>query len=226
MSYFNHAFQKCFLGTGLTRNNSAPVAGVNIQVGAETPLNPWSDDGFITTSLSPTLALANTGPGYFGFYNKDTYQSLAEADLVSGECCPLVLAAASLKMNDMQGKFHGGYQESNKSKFIKPNLISQYYRVDQCSPQQNIMHIGDTNFTGSAPGAVDTQMLKQSLERNVDGAKIARERLISRTPMKHLASPDEIAKSVIFLLDCDRSPFLTGQTLVVDGGALAQLSTE
>ena len=77
-----------------------------------------------------------------------------------------------------------------------------------------------------APGAVDTEMLRQGLERNLDGTERAREHLISRTPMKRLGSPDEIAKSIIFLLDCDRSPFLTGQTLVVDGGALTQLSTE
>ena len=69
-------------------------------------------------------------------------------------------------------------------------------------------------------------MLQQGFERNVDGSERAREHLIARTPMKRLGSPDEIAKSIMFLLDSDRSPFLTGQTLVVDGGALTQLSTE
>lgn len=146
MSYFNHAFEKCFLGTGVTRDNAS--------VGAETPNNPWSDDGFITTSGSPTLALASTGPGYFGFYGKDTYTLVAEADLSANECCPLVLAAASLKANDKQGPFHGGYQESNKSKYINPKLISQYYRVDQCTPQQNIIHIGNTNYTGTTVDGV------------------------------------------------------------------------
>jgi len=146
MSYFNHAFSKVFLGTGVTRNNG--------NVGAETPANPWSADGFITTSGSPTLALASTGPGYFGFYNKDTYLSLDEGDLAPDECCPLVLAAASLKANDKQGPFHGGYQESNKSKYINPKLISQYYRVDQCTPQQNIVHVGNTNYTGTTVDGV------------------------------------------------------------------------
>jgi hypothetical protein len=148
MSYFNHAFQKCFLGTGVTRNNG--------NVGAETPANPWSTDGFITTSGSPTLALASTGPGYFGFYGKDTYTLVAEGDLVAGECCPLVLASASLKANDKQGPFHGGYQESNKSKYINPKLVRNYYRVDQCVPQQNIMHIGNTNYTGTSVDGVSS----------------------------------------------------------------------
>ena len=77
-----------------------------------------------------------------------------------------------------------------------------------------------------SPGAVETQMLEQGLKRNPGGSESAKEYLISRTPMKRLASPDEIAKSIVFLLDCDQSSFMTGQTLVVDGGALAQLSTE
>jgi len=148
MSYFNHAFGKCFLGTGVTRDNGS--------VGAETPMNPWSTDGFITTSGSPSLALAETGPGYFGFYGKDSYTLVAQGDLAAGECCPLVLAAAALKTNDMQGPFHGGYKESNKSKYINPKLISQFYKVEQCTPQQNIMHIGNTNYTGTSVDGVSS----------------------------------------------------------------------
>lgn len=149
MSYFNHAFSKCFLGTGVTRDLASTGA-------AESPANPYSDDGFLTTSGSPSLALATAGPGYFSFYDKDSYLLVAEGDLAPGECCPLVLASASLKDNDKQGPFHGGYQESNKSKYIVPNRITQYYRVDQCSPQQNIMHIGNTNYTGTSVDGVSS----------------------------------------------------------------------
>ena len=90
------------------------------------------------------------------------------------------------------------------------------------------LELADQNIRVNAisPGAVDTQMLQQGLKRGLDGSQSAKEHLISRTPMKRLASSDEIAKSIVFLLDNERSPFLTGQTLVVDGGALAQLSTE
>ena len=90
------------------------------------------------------------------------------------------------------------------------------------------LELADQNIRVNAvsPGAVETSMLEQGLERGADGAESAREHLISRTPMKRLASPDEIAKSIVFLVDCDQSPFVTGQSLVVDGGALAQLSTE
>jgi hypothetical protein len=145
MSYFNHAFSKCFLGTGTTR------------AGAPSVTDPATVDGFIATTgvHSVVLSESNLGPGYFGFFDKDTYLSVVEGDLVSGDCCPLVLASASLKANDKQGPYHGGYLESNKSKYINPNLITQYYRVDQCVPQQNIVHVGDTNYTGTAAGAAE-----------------------------------------------------------------------
>lgn len=76
------------------------------------------------------------------------------------------------------------------------------------------------------PGAVDTPMLEKGLGRNEAGLSEARQRLVSRTPLKRVASPEEIAKAIAFLLDDSQSSFITGQTLVVDGGALAQLSTE
>jgi hypothetical protein len=148
MSYFNHAFQKCFLGTGLTRNATGDPGTIN--PGAETPDNPYSVGGFLTTSGSPTSALAATGPGYFGFYGKDTYTLVAEGDLTPDECCPLVLAAASLKANDKQGPFHGGYQESNKSKYINPKLITQYYRVNDCIAQHEQLDQGTITQTATA----------------------------------------------------------------------------
>jgi len=164
MSYFNHAFTKCFLGTGGSRVENPgdatptfPGGDPNeVVVGVESITNPHSDRGFITTSGSPSVELSNIGPGYFGFYTKDAYLSVAEGDLNPGECCPLVLAAASLKANDLQGPFHGGYKESNKSKYINPKLISKYYKVEDCIAQQNIVHVGDTNYTGTAPGAPES----------------------------------------------------------------------
>jgi NAD(P)-dependent dehydrogenase (short-subunit alcohol dehydrogenase family) len=72
------------------------------------------------------------------------------------------------------------------------------------------------------PGAVDTEALRQGLSRRRD----AEELLTSRTPLGRIGSPQEVAEAILFLADASRSSFITGQTLVVDGGALAQLSTE
>jgi NAD(P)-dependent dehydrogenase (short-subunit alcohol dehydrogenase family) len=71
------------------------------------------------------------------------------------------------------------------------------------------------------PGAVDTPMLA------ADGAGADRiGRITERTPLGRIGMPNEIAQAILFLADERRSSFITGQTLVVDGGALALLSTE
>lgn len=78
------------------------------------------------------------------------------------------------------------------------------------------------------PGAVDTNMLRDGLCRghvqgNID-EKL--ESLGRRTPIARVGRPEEIAQAILFLAENERSSFMTGQALVVDGGATARLSTE
>jgi 3-oxoacyl-[acyl-carrier protein] reductase len=44
-----------------------------------------------------------------------------------------------------------------------------------------------------------------------------RERLLETIPMTRFGSPDDVAKVVLFLLS-DRSAYITGQVVKVDGG--------
>jgi NAD(P)-dependent dehydrogenase (short-subunit alcohol dehydrogenase family) len=79
------------------------------------------------------------------------------------------------------------------------------------------------------PGAVDTPMLRDGLMRgHLQGANAAE--LVNDLGSKHVigrvGQPSEIAEAIYFLADDDRSSFMTGQTLIVDGGATARLSTE
>jgi NAD(P)-dependent dehydrogenase (short-subunit alcohol dehydrogenase family) len=76
------------------------------------------------------------------------------------------------------------------------------------------------------PGAVDTSMLERGLERGAGSPSKAKEALISRTPLKKLVAPDDVARAIAFLLDGSQSSLITGQTLVVDGGVLAMLASE
>jgi NAD(P)-dependent dehydrogenase (short-subunit alcohol dehydrogenase family) len=78
------------------------------------------------------------------------------------------------------------------------------------------------------PGAVDTPMLRSGLRRwaapeHLDDAVQA---IATKTPLRRVARPEEIAEVVLFLADGNRSSFITGQTIVVDGGATVRLSTE
>jgi NAD(P)-dependent dehydrogenase (short-subunit alcohol dehydrogenase family) len=72
------------------------------------------------------------------------------------------------------------------------------------------------------PGAVDTSALRDGFSRKAD----AEQTLIDRTPLKRIGHPRDIAQAIAFLIDRNRSAFITGQDFAVDGGALARLSTE
>jgi len=78
------------------------------------------------------------------------------------------------------------------------------------------------------PGAVDTDMLRDGLSRrpHPDGPAGNLNELRSRTPLLSIAAPSEIAQSVLFLADGHRSAYITGQSIIADGGATARLSTE
>ena len=75
------------------------------------------------------------------------------------------------------------------------------------------------------PGAVDTPMLAEGLTRAGQAAEMARTALEEGIPLHRVGHPSEVAQSIVFLADPDRSSFITGQTLVVDGGVLASLGT-
>jgi NAD(P)-dependent dehydrogenase (short-subunit alcohol dehydrogenase family) len=79
------------------------------------------------------------------------------------------------------------------------------------------------------PGAVDTAMLHAGLSRgHVQGDDIAK--LVRGLGKKHVmgrvGKPREIGQAIAFLADSEKSSFITGQAMIVDGGATARLSTE
>jgi glucose 1-dehydrogenase len=79
------------------------------------------------------------------------------------------------------------------------------------------------------PGAVDTAMLRAGLERGHlagDDVHTRLENLARRTVNGRVGTPQEIAHAIYFLADGTQSAFMTGQAMIVDGGATARLSTE
>ena len=78
------------------------------------------------------------------------------------------------------------------------------------------------------PGAVDTPMLRAGVVRDDPDADVeaALKQLAERTPLRLIGDPADIAQGILFLADAGRSRFVTGQVLVIDGGATARLSTE
>jgi NAD(P)-dependent dehydrogenase (short-subunit alcohol dehydrogenase family) len=66
-----------------------------------------------------------------------------------------------------------------------------------------------------APGTIATELAKNA----VLGSEEAKQRIMSRTPMKRLGEPSEIADVCAFLVS-DASSYMTGEIVFVDGGRM------
>ena len=67
-----------------------------------------------------------------------------------------------------------------------------------------------------APGTIATEMVEDLMAHN----PVLRERLVAKAPIGRVGAAEEAALPIIFLLS-DAASFMTGQTLIVDGGRLA-----
>jgi len=67
-----------------------------------------------------------------------------------------------------------------------------------------------------APGTIATELAREA----VLGSDEARRRIMSRTPLKRLGEPTEIAEVCAFLVS-DAASYMTGSIVYVDGGRLA-----
>jgi NAD(P)-dependent dehydrogenase (short-subunit alcohol dehydrogenase family) len=67
-----------------------------------------------------------------------------------------------------------------------------------------------------APGATDTEMIDRFA-----GSDEVKQQLLNRVPLRRLAATQEVANAVLFLAS-DQASFITGASLPVDGGKLAQ----
>jgi NAD(P)-dependent dehydrogenase (short-subunit alcohol dehydrogenase family) len=66
-----------------------------------------------------------------------------------------------------------------------------------------------------APGTISTEMSAKAVLTSED----AKKRIMSRTPMKRLGTPEEVADVVAYLAS-DASSYITGEIIVVDGGRM------
>ncbi len=78
------------------------------------------------------------------------------------------------------------------------------------------------------PGAVQTTMLSTACRRRStpSGPQGNLEDAEARTPLGFVATPEPVAPTIVHLVDRERSPYTTGQTIVIDGGAMIRLGTE
>jgi len=162
MSYFNHAFRKSFLATGPTQTSLTITNPAGVALGtAATTVN-----GYLNTAGLPTYALNQLSATqtdqqadqYIGFFDAKTQLSVNLSTMTTS-ACPLILAGSAIYSNDKIGPLTGGYQETNKSKVINPRYISRAYRVDPCTGNNAVVHVGSTYWTaggGVLTGSITT----------------------------------------------------------------------
>lgn len=68
---------------------------------------------------------------------------------------------------------------------------------------------------GIAPGWIETPMLHQAVDNDPE----RKAKILGRTPMKKFGRPEDIGWACVYL-SSEAASFVTGQVLVVDGGAL------
>jgi NAD(P)-dependent dehydrogenase (short-subunit alcohol dehydrogenase family) len=70
------------------------------------------------------------------------------------------------------------------------------------------------------PGATDTRLVHGYIQDSPNPEE-TRQRLLGSIPMGRLAKPEEVARGVLFLAS-DFASYITGTSLSVDGGLMAQ----
>lgn len=84
------------------------------------------------------LAAGNTSTltaGQIGFFNAKTWQVQAAS------ANPFVIAQGSYFTNDKIGPYHGGYQESVKSKVINPKYITRLIKINSETAQNQVKEV-------------------------------------------------------------------------------------
>lgn len=151
MAYFNHAFKKTFLATKGDQTASGTPGDANAKVAILAGILNTADVGSWELKSTAVSEGYQIGPGVTGFFDAKTNLSMAISDLET-DCCPFFLASTAIKLKDKQGPFHGGYQESNKSKVVNPKFLRKAWVQESNKPTRAVTQIGGTpdNVSGDA----------------------------------------------------------------------------
>lgn len=118
--YFPHAFKKVFV----------PVVGGSP----------------VTLSYRTSGKTNDLTAGEIGLFKASDYSAISAAPL---DNTPFIIAMGSYHANDKIGPFHGGYQESSKSKIINPKFVSRFMKHSAKTAQNQIIMVGwDKNTNG------------------------------------------------------------------------------
>ena len=106
-------------------------------------------------------------------------------------------------ISGIRPQYHGMLYSMTKAALI---MMTQSYALE-LGPR-------GVRVNAIAPGMIQTVLSEYYWK---DAAK--REKILEEQPVKHLGQPEEIAEMAV-LLASDRGSYITGQTMIVDGGRL------
>jgi NAD(P)-dependent dehydrogenase (short-subunit alcohol dehydrogenase family) len=124
-----------------------------------------------------------------------------------------------LALPDMRAKKDGAIVVISSIGGLRGSSVLGAYTITKAADIQLVRNYAVENgrhgirINGIAPGLVKTDFAK-ALYENPEAEKAA----VARTPMGRLGVPDDIAGAAVFL-SSPAASWLTGQTLVVDGGS-------
>jgi glucose 1-dehydrogenase len=182
--------------------------------------------GDVDAALTATLAEFGTVHGLVnnaGIFKAAPFLDITEADwdaviavnlkgaFLVGQAVARVMAAAGrgaiVHMSSVNGTLA---IPSIASYNVSKGGINQLTRVMALSLADQGVRVNAV-----APGTIATELAKSAVLTSDE----ARARIMSRTPMKRLGEPGEIADVAAFLLS-DASSYMTGEIVVVDGGRM------
>lgn len=140
--------------------------------------------------------------------------------LLAREVLPAMIAAGGGSMihvgsvNGLFGIGLAGYSEAKSGLLALSRNIATHY--GQYGVRSNVI----------SAGTIETRNRKEEMENTEDrsGGADARDRWLDQYPLGRFGRPEEVADTALFLAT-ERSGFITGENVVVDGGLTAGLPT-
>ena len=173
----------------------------------------------IAASEGTVSALVNNAgialPGSFLDYDLDDFEQVIKVNL-TGAFLALQRAARSMVAHGIEGAI---VNMSSVNAQVSIPAIPAY-----CASKGGLMQITkaaavdlarhNIRVNAVGPGSIDTEMMA-GVNANPEAFAIA----MSRTPLRRPGTADEVANVVAFLVS-DKSSYVTGETIYIDGGRL------
>ncbi|MCP5083995.1 MAG: SDR family oxidoreductase [Alphaproteobacteria bacterium] len=173
----------------------------------------------IEAELGPVSILVNNAgiarPGDFLETTLEQFQAVVDVNL-TGTFVALQRAAKTLVANGMEGAV---VNMSSINAVVAIPQIAAY-----CASKGGVMQLTkaaalalaphNIRVNAVGPGSIDTEMMA-GVNANAQAMKM----VMSRTPLKRIGTPREIADVVAFLTG-DKASYITGETIYVDGGRM------